>query len=240
MGNVPKFNQAIKPSIDDIKLVLGKHPIFGAEDPVDSSADPNKKLDPVEQGNPFEQKYNDLVASQAEKDAELKKYKDAEEEALRKNNTDLENFKKDVDKLTLERDTEKSRGDSMAQLLENEILINKILENGTFKKEAIKFVVQELDREKVKVDLQTRTVTNLDNALKKISESFPMFVGDSSGNNGVTPGGAGNGGGNNGANQNGNPWTRAGSPPAPPTTQSEEAAQRNSMVGRYSALRSGR
>lgn len=243
MGNAPKFNQAITPSIDDIKLMLGKHPIFGAEEQSPQQQTPDGKPEGQEQQiNPLEKTVQELQATIEANAAELKKYKDAEEAAQRKNNTDVENFRKDLEAATNNYANEKNRADSVTARLENEILINKILENGTFKKEAIKFVVQELDRDKVKVNLETREVTNLENSLKKIAENFSMFVADGSGGNNGNSGNNGNNGNNgiNGANQNGNPWTRAGSPPAPPSTQDQEAAQRNSMMSRYSALRSGR
>lgn len=241
MGNPKKFNHAVMPTMDDIKTMLTKTPIFGAEDPptppvVDPPKPADNPTDPP--ANPLEKTIADLQSTIEANAAELKKYKDAEEAALRKNNTEAENAKKDLDAATTNFNNEKARADSVTARLENEILINKVLETGKFKSEAIEFVIQKLDREKVKVNTDTREVTHLDKALEDIAKNYNFFVSDGNGNNGVTPGGAGNG--NNGDNQNGNPWTRAGAPPSPPANKDVEAAKRDSMQHRYSALRSGR
>lgn len=242
MGNIPKFNQAIAPTIDDIKSMLSATPIFGAEG--EPAAPPKVEAPPVVDPaappavDPLAEKVKTLEQANADAAAELKKYKDAEEAAQRKNNTDAENAKKDLEAVTGKWTAEETRANTLASKLENEILINKVLATGKFKSEAIEFVIQKLDRQKVVVNTDTRDVSNLDKALEEVAKNYALFVADGNSNNGVTPGRGGNG--NNGDNQNGNPWSRAGAPPAPPASRDQEAAKRDSMQHRYSALRSGR
>jgi hypothetical protein len=145
----------------------------------EGSGDPNKKIAALE-----EEKDRHFRAKQAA-EAELQKYKDAEEEQRRKSQSEVDNLKEDLRK----RDEELAKTKSD---LEQARLDNAFLTDNTYQWQNSSRVLRLIDRDGIKVN-EDGTISGVKEALKALAESDPYLLKSTTDDGGSSGGGSGGG-----------------------------------------------
>lgn len=184
-----------------VKSLVIQNPIFGAE-PEDGDGDGSDGSggnngsdtdgDPAGSGDggtgkPEVKKDDDKSAAELanykkqleEKDAEIKKYKEAEEAEARKKRTDDENNAKDLEDARQKIKEMDEDGEALLDTIHNLVLENAIA-LGNVKWHDVSYVLQEIDPDaiEVTVDKDTRrgAVTGLEKELERIAKEKPFLV----------------------------------------------------------------